>query len=243
MATARHFAGYSETQGGRDASEADISHRKLRSWFLPPFEKIAREGVLGTFMLGYQTTDGVPITLNNWLLDVLRGEWGYEGVLITDWDNVGRMVRREQQIQPDITRVGEAQVRAGNEMIMTTPTFFEGALDAIEKGMLDESELDGAVRHILTTKFELGLFEDRRRPPATSPSGPAHRHSRAPRRQPGHHAPLHCSPRERRRPPARLRGKRVAVVGPLADDAQAQLVSWAGSSGQVNWMLDGQPRA
>ena len=92
LATAKHFAGYSETQGGRDASEADISRRKLRSWFLPPFERVAREGCR-TFMLGYQTIDGVPITVNDWLLnDVLRGEWGYTGTLVTDWDNVGRMV-------------------------------------------------------------------------------------------------------------------------------------------------------
>ena len=77
LATAKHFAGYSETQGGRDASEADISRRKLRSWFLPPFERVAREGCR-SFMLGYQSMDGVPITLNDWLLsDVLRGEWGY----------------------------------------------------------------------------------------------------------------------------------------------------------------------
>ena len=100
LACAKHFAGYSETQGGRDASEADISQRKLRSWFLPPFERVAREGCR-TFMLGYQSMDGVPITVNSWLLDdVLRGEWGYTGTLITDWDNVGRMVW-EQKVEPD----------------------------------------------------------------------------------------------------------------------------------------------
>ncbi|HEY0215537.1 MAG TPA: glycoside hydrolase family 3 N-terminal domain-containing protein, partial [Cellulomonas sp.] len=101
LATAKHFAGYSETQGGRDASEADISRRKLRSWFLPPFERVAREGVR-VFMLGYQSMDGVPITANKWLLnDVLKGEWGFTGTLVTDWDNVGRMVW-EQQVCADI---------------------------------------------------------------------------------------------------------------------------------------------
>ena len=64
-------------------------------------------------MLGYQTTDGVPITVNDWLLtDVLRGEWGYGGMLITDWDNVGRMVW-EQQIQPDYAHAAAAAVKAG----------------------------------------------------------------------------------------------------------------------------------
>ena len=76
LATAKHFAGYSETQGGRDASEADISRRKLRSWFLPPFERAVEAGCR-TFMLGYQSIDGVPITANSWLLnEVLQGRVG-----------------------------------------------------------------------------------------------------------------------------------------------------------------------
>ena len=163
LATAKHFAGYSETQGGRDATEADISRRKLRSWFLPPFERVAREGCR-TFMLGYQSMDGVPITINEWLLgEVLRGEWGYEGTLVTDWDNVGRMVW-EQHIQPDYAHASAAAVRAGNDMVMTTPGFFEGAQEAVHEGLLDEAALDAAVGRILTLKFELGLFEDPRHP-------------------------------------------------------------------------------
>ncbi|MBN9189685.1 MAG: glycoside hydrolase family 3 C-terminal domain-containing protein [Microbacterium sp.] len=159
LATAKHFAGYSETQGGRDASEADISRRKLRSWFLPPFERVAREGCR-TFMLGYQSMDGVPITVNHWLLsEVLRGEWGYRGTLVTDWDNVGRMVW-EQQVQPDHAHAAAAAVRAGNDLVMTTPLFFEGALEAVELGLLAEDAFDDAVRRILTLKFELGLFDD-----------------------------------------------------------------------------------
>ncbi len=160
LATAKHFAGYSETQGGRDASEADISRRKLRSWFLPPFERVAREGCR-TFMLGYQTTDGVPITTNDWLLsDVLRGEWGYTGTLITDWDNVGRMVW-EQRIQPDITHAAAAAVRAGNDMIMTTPSFFEGALEAVwPRACSPTTRSMRRPRASLTLKFELGLFEN-----------------------------------------------------------------------------------
>ncbi|NKY40115.1 glycoside hydrolase family 3 N-terminal domain-containing protein, partial [Cellulomonas septica] len=165
LATAKHFAGYSETQGGRDASEADISHRKLRSWFLPPFERVAREGCR-TFMLGYQSTDGVPVTINDWLLsEVLRGEWGYTGTLITDWDNVGRMVW-EQHIQPDHAHAAAAAVNAGNDMVMTTPQFFAGAQEAVAAGMLDEAAIDAAVARILTLKFELGLFENPRRPDA-----------------------------------------------------------------------------
>lgn len=238
LATAKHFAGYSETQGGRDASEADLSRRKLRSWFLPPFERVAREGCR-TFMLGYQSTDGVPITVNDWLLnDVLRGEWGYTGTLITDWDNVGRMVW-EQKVQPDYAHAAAAAVRAGNDMVMTTPLFFEGALEAVARGLLAEDAFDAAVARILTLKFDLGLFEDPRLP---SPDlgtvvGSAE------------HAELNLEIARRSLVLLENDGTlplagptvRVALVGPLADDAQTQLGDWAGGSGQAGW-LDGQPR-
>ncbi|MFE6736107.1 glycoside hydrolase family 3 N-terminal domain-containing protein [Microbacterium sp. NPDC057650] len=245
LATAKHFAGYSETQGGRDASEADISQRKLRSWFLPPFERVAREGCR-TFMLGYQTTDGVPVTVNDWLLnDVLRGEWGYTGTLVTDWDNVGRMVW-EQRVQPDYAHAAAAAVKAGNDMAMTTPHFFEGALEAVEKGMLPADAFDAAVARILTLKFDLGLFEDPRLPSSemdTVVGSGAHselnlevaRRSLVLLENDGT-LPLGASG-----PLAEVEPIRVAVVGPLADDAQNQLGDWAGGSGQAGW-LDGQPR-
>jgi beta-glucosidase len=239
LATAKHFAGYSETQGGRDASEADISRRKLRSWFLPPFERVAREGCR-SFMLGYQSMDGVPITINDWLLsDVLRGEWGYTGTLITDWDNVGRMVW-EQKIQPDNAHAAAAAVRAGNDMIMATPQFFQGALDAVEQGLLDDGAFDTAVARILTLKFELGLFENPRLPRADLPEILGDRA----------HAELNLEAARRSivllendgvLPLSAASPTRIAVVGPLADDAQTQLGDWAGGSGQVGW-LDGQPR-
>ena len=163
LATAKHFAGYSETQGGRDASEADLTRRKLRSWFLPPFEKAVKAGCR-TFMLGYQAIDGVPVTANTWLLnEVLKKEWGFTGTLVTDWDNVGRMVWEQQVCATDIEAATVA-VGAGNDLIMTTPQFFTAAQEAVHRGELSESLIDDAVRRILTLKFELGLFEDPRSP-------------------------------------------------------------------------------
>jgi len=96
LATAKHYAGYSETQGGRDSSEADLSRRKLRSYFLPPFERAAHAGAM-TFMTGYQSIEGVPSTANRWLLvDILKNEWGFRGVVVTDWDNVGSLVKQQK---------------------------------------------------------------------------------------------------------------------------------------------------
>lgn len=241
LATAKHFAGYSETQGGRDASEADISQRKLRSWYLPPFERVAREGV-ASFMLGYQSTDGIPITINKWLLnDVLRGEWGYTGALITDWDNVGNLVR-EQRLYPDYAQAGAAAVNAGNDMIMTTPAFFEGAQSAVAQGLLDEAHIDAAVSRVLTLKFELGLFENSRLPDAARQQAVIGQSA---------HTALNLEIARRSLVLLRNDGslplsapavRKIAVVGPNADDAQYQLGDWAGNSGQADWMPDGHRR-
>ena len=256
LACAKHFAGYSETQGGRDASESDLSRRKLRSWFLPPFERVAREGCR-TFMIGYQSIDGVPITANRWLLrEVLREEWGYTGTLVTDWDNVGRMVW-EQKVCADYAEASARAVRAGNDLVMTTPEFFEGAQEAIARGLLAEVEIDAAVRRILTLKFDLGLFEDPRRPdPARQAAVIGH----------AEHVALNldvarrglvlltndgtlpllpeavAGPGGRAVPGSPAVPMRIAVVGPNADSAEAQLGDWAGSSGQADWMADGHPR-
>lgn len=244
LACAKHFAGYSYTQGGRDASEADLTKRALESWFLPPFERVAKEGC-ATFMLGYEAIDGTPVTFNKWLLDgKLRGEWDYHGTLVTDWDNVGRSVW-EQHIKPDYETASADAVKAGNDLIMTTPGFYEGAIDAVNNGMLDELLIDDAVARLLTLKFQLGLFEnprlpDRERILATIGTD-AHmqanlelaRESVVLLRNNGA-LPLAAAGAEAPR--------RIAVVGALADDAQNQLGDWAGNSGQVPWMPEGQPR-
>ncbi|NEG90392.1 glycoside hydrolase family 3 N-terminal domain-containing protein [Bifidobacterium aerophilum] len=241
LACAKHFAGYSETQGGRDASEADLSHRKLESWFLPPFERVAKEGC-GTFMLGYESIEGVPVTFNKWLLtDKLRGAWNYRGMLITDWDNVGRSVW-EQKIKPDYVHAAADAVRAGNDLVMTTPQFYEGAIEAVRTGLLDESLIDDAVSRILAVKFRLGLFEDPRLPDeariATVIGSEKHRQTNLDLARES----VVLLRNDGALPFAAGSAHRIAVIGPLADDAQNQLGDWAGSSGQVNWMPDGQPR-
>ncbi len=245
LACAKHFAGYSETQGGRDASEADLSRRKLRAWFLPPFERAVAAGAR-TVMLGYQSIDGVPITVNRWLLDdVLKGEWGFSGTLVTDWDNVGRMVW-EQEVFPDLPRAAAAAIRSGNDFVMTTPAFFEGALEAVAHGLVTEANIDRAVRRILRVKFELGLFENPRYPNPVRQAqviGCAEHMDLALEVARRSLVLLHNDgtlplvPRDRRPEP-----KRIALIGPNADDVQAMLGDWAGESGQVDWLPDGLPR-
>ena len=232
LATAKHFAGYSETQGGRDASEADLSRRKLRSYFLPPFAEAVQTGV-GSFMTGYQSIEGVPSTANTWLLrDVLREEWGFEGILVTDWNNVGQLVTG-QKICEDYPQAAALAIECGNDMIMATPQFYQGALDALEAGLLDEKVLDQAVRRVLRIKFKLGLFEDRRYPNIAA--------AEAVKGAPEHRRVALELARESAvllrnsgvLPLDEHKLSTIAVIGPNADNAFAQLGDWSLGTGQT----------
>lgn len=242
LATAKHYAGYSETQGGRDASEADLSRRKLRSYFLPPFERAVQAGAM-TFMTGYQSIEGVPSTCNHWLLtEVLKDEWGFKGVVVTDWNNVGRLVI-EQRVCANATEAAVVAVRAGNDIIMTTPEFYEGAIEAVRSGRLAESEIDAPCARLLALKFRMGLFENPRRPDlpraAIEIGSPEHRtvNLEAARRslvllQNNGLLPLD---------PKQL--KSIAVIGPNADDDLAQLGDWSLGSSQHPPEAGKHPRA
>jgi beta-glucosidase len=242
LACAKHYAGYSETQGGRDASEADISRRKLRSFFLPPFERAARAGCM-TFMTGYQAMDGLPSTANYWLLtQVLKDEWGFQGILVTDWDNVGRL-HWEQRIVPSAKEAAVVAVRCGNDLIMATPDFFEAAQAAVAEGLLAESEIDAVVRRILSLKFRLGLFENPRRPDRARQAQviacAEHRavNLRAARES------LVLLANDGILPLDAARLRTVAVVGPNADDDLAQLGDWSLGSPQYPPENGKHPRA
>jgi len=241
LATAKHYAGYSETQGGRDASEADISRRKLQSFFLPPFERAVKAGCM-TFMTGYQSMDGLPSTANHWLLrEVLKHQWGFEGILVTDYDNVGRLVY-EQRVAPSMVEAAVIGVRCGNDMIMATPSFYEAAQEAVERGLLFEAEIDEVVRRILALKFRMGLFENPRRPDREAQKRVIHC---------AEHRALNL--RSARESIVLLQNDgflplkaadvpSVAVVGPNADNALAQLGDWSLGATQYPPEYGQQPR-
>ncbi len=241
LATAKHYAGYSETQGGRDASEADLSRRKLRSYFLPPFERAALAGAM-TFMTGYQSIEGVPSTANRWLLvDLLKNEWGFRGVVVTDWDNVGRLVR-EQKVCNTYTDAAITALRAGNDIMMTTPQFYEGAIDAVHSGRLAESEIDAPCARLLSLKFRMGLFENPRRPnldqAAVEITRPDHRAiNLAAARQ-----SLVLLQNNGLLPLDPARVKSIAVIGPNANDDLQQLGDWTLGASQHPLEAGKQPR-
>ena len=237
LATAKHYAGYSETLGGRDASEAEMSRRKLRSTFLPPFERAAKGGAM-SFMTGYQSIDGVPSTASHWLLtEVLREEWGFQGILVTDWNNVGHLVNN-QKICADFAQAATVAIKAGNDLMMATPEFFEGCKQAVTQGLLAEAEVDAVVRRVLGLKFRMGLFENpgkgQKDMVKTLIGCKEHRSValRAAREslvllrnENVNGIPLlPLNPKE---------PKKLAVVGPNADNPLAQLGDWSLGSGQM----------
>ena len=242
LATAKHYAGYSETQGGRDASEADLSRRKLRSYFLPPFERAARAGAM-SFMTGYQSMDGVPTTINRWLLtDVLKNEWGFHGVLVTDWDNVGRLVT-EQKVAKTYTDAAIMALRAGNDIIMTTPQFYEGAIEALRGGRLAEAEIDAPLRRLLALKFRMGLFENPRRPDLSRAAVEVARADHRAVNLSAARQSLILLQNNGVLPLDRAKVKSIAVIGPNADDDLQQLGDWSLGSSQHLPEAGKQPRA
>ncbi|MFC1641495.1 glycoside hydrolase family 3 N-terminal domain-containing protein [Myxococcota bacterium] len=246
LACAKHFAGYSETIGGRDASEAELSERKLRAYFLPPFRAAVKAGCR-SFMTAYQCIDGVACTVNRWLLtEVLRNEWGFDGFVVTDWDNVGRSVT-EQMLYSSLEAAVCDAVGAGNDMLMVTPGFYSAALSQLRQGKLDQTQVELACRRVLEQKFALGLFDHKRYPPlgrAPEVIGCAEHRS----------ASLRCAleaivllkngrPHQKPRPlPFSSTVRRIAVLGPNADDPLSQLGDWSAGSGQVSLPPGEHPR-
>ncbi|WP_438019730.1 glycoside hydrolase family 3 N-terminal domain-containing protein [Sorangium sp. So ce315] len=245
LATAKHYAGYSETLGGRDASEANISRRYLRSYFLPPFERAARSGCMA-FMTGYQSMDGIPATANRWLLtEVLKEEWGFKGIVVTDWNNVANLVF-DQKVCKDMAEAAAVAVRSGNDLMMATPQFYEGAQEAVRRGLLAEAEIDAVVRRVLSLKFSLGLFED----PGYSDERriqevigcAAHRElnlevaraSLVLLKNDGLLPLAAAAGGEAGSGPGAAPPRRIAVIGPNADDPIAQLGDWSLGSGQMS---------
>jgi len=245
LACAKHFAGYSETVGGRDAAEADLSERKLRTYFLPPFREAVRAGCR-TFMPAYQCIDGVACVVNRRLLtEILRQEWGFDGFIVTDWDDVGR-THTEQRLYPSIAAAVPDVVRAGNDVIMVTPAFYAATLAALARGEIERADVEAACRRVLTAKLELGLFDHKRYPPIER----AHEVvGCAAHREPLLRAALESlvllENRTVQGAPLLPFGpgvRRLAVLGPNADDPLAQLGDWSFGSGQAGLGGAGHPR-
>ena len=158
LACAKHFAAYGAAVAGKDYAEADISEHTLLQVYLPPFRAAVEAGV-GTFMNAFNEINGIPATAHKPLLrDVLKGEWGFKGFVVSDWGSVGEIAKH--RMAKDNEDAGRLAAIAGCDMDMHSMTYARHLANLVKQGAVDITLIDDAVKRILTVKFELGLFDD-----------------------------------------------------------------------------------
>lgn len=158
LATGKHLAAYGAAEAGRDYHTAELSEHTLRNVYLPPYEAAAKAGV-ASFMASFNEINGVPATGDRWLLtDILRGEWGFRGFVVSDYTGVNELV--PHGFAEDEQHAAELSVNAGIDMDMTGATFIKHLTQSVEEGKVSEETIDNAARRILEMKFLLGLFDD-----------------------------------------------------------------------------------
>lgn len=158
LACAKHFAAYGAAVAGKDYAEADISEHTLLQVYLPPFRAAVEAGV-GTFMNAFNEINGIPATAHKPLLrDILKGEWGFNGFVVSDWGSVGEIAKH--RMAKDNEDAGRLAAIAGCDMDMHSMTYARHLVNLVKQGAVDITLIDDAVKRILTVKFELGLFDD-----------------------------------------------------------------------------------
>lgn len=159
MATCvKHFAAYGGAEAGRDYNNVEISERTLRQYYFPAYKACIDAGCK-MVMPSFNSLNGVPAIANKWLLrDVLREEWGFEGLIISDYNALGEM--RYHGVSPDWKVAARKAFEAGCDIDMMSPSYHKHLPELVREGVIDESELDAVVLRFLEFKEELGLFDD-----------------------------------------------------------------------------------
>ena len=220
-ACAKHFIGYGAAEGGRDYNSTFIPERQLRNVYFPPFEAAAKAGC-ATFMTSFNDNDGIPSTGNSFILkDVLRDEWKYDGMVVTDWASTAEMI--SHGFCKDEKEAALKSVDAGIDMEMVSGTFIRHLEELVKEGKISEAAINNAVRNILRLKFRLGLFDN--------PYVNTDQHVK--------YAPEHLAKakeaakqsvillkNDRETLPFTDKIRTIAVVGPLADAPHDQMGTW-----------------
>lgn len=225
-ATAKHFAAYGAAEAGRDYNTVDMSERHLREIYLPPFEAAAEEGV-ASFMNAFNELDGVPASANEFLLkDILRGEWAWEGVVVSDWNSIGEMLTHGYSASRE--EAARQALLAGTDIDMMSYIYQEQLARLVQAGKLEEKVLDQAVRRVLELKWDLGLFEDPyrySRPERENSEILTAAHRAAARDLARKSIVLLKNPNNLL--PLPKAGKKLAVIGPLADKPAEMNGMWS----------------
>lgn len=154
----KHFVGGGQPYNGINSAPADLSELTLREVYFPPFERGLEAGPL-SLMPAHNEVSGIPCHANTWLLkDVLRGEWAFDGVIISDWDDIERLAKFHR-VAGDIKEAFGKAIKAGLDMHMHGPAWNEAVLSLVKEGLIKEKRIDESVERLLAMKFRLGLFE------------------------------------------------------------------------------------
>lgn len=224
-ACVKHFAGYGFGEGGRDYNRVDMGLPTLYDVVLPPFKATMDAGA-ATFMNSFNDLNGIPATGSSFLQrDLLKGEWGYSGFIVSDWGSIGEMV--PHGYAKDLKDAAQAAVLGGSDMDMESMAYVRHLKELVQEGRVSETLLDDAVSRILGLKYDLGLFEDpfkycnpEREQEVLNDSKRLEivrdmaRKSMVLLKNEGGLLPLPKS------------GKSIALIGPLANDKDSPLGSW-----------------
>ena len=157
MACVKHFALYGGAEAGRDYNTVDMSHQRMFNDYMTGYKAAADAGA-GSFMASFNVVDDVPASVNKWLLtDVLRGQWGWDGFVVSDYTGISECIAHGVG---DYHEVGVRALNAGLDMDMVAEAFLTQTKEGIEKGEVSMKTLDRACRRILEAKYKLGLFDD-----------------------------------------------------------------------------------
>jgi beta-glucosidase len=229
-ATAKHYVGYGAAEGGRDYNTTEISEQTLRQVYLPPFRAAVDAGA-ATIMSAFNAINGVPASANPFTLrQVLREEWGFRGIVDSDWESVRELI--QHGIANDRETAARKAFLAGVDLDMASSVYHDHLAALVKSGQVPEARIDESVRNVLRVKFALGLFErpyaDEKREAEAMlrPDGVELARTAAERS----FVLLKNSPGPGGAPilPLSDRYRRIALIGPLADDLNSALGSWAG---------------
>ncbi|HEV8329882.1 MAG TPA: glycoside hydrolase family 3 N-terminal domain-containing protein [Steroidobacteraceae bacterium] len=229
-ACAKHFVGYGAAEAGRDYNTTEISEHTLRQIYLPPFRAAVDAGA-ATLMTAFNSLNGVPASANPFTLrQVLRKEWGFRGVVDSDWESLRELI--QHGIANDRATAALKGFMGGVDMDMASSVYHDHLVQLVRAGQVPQERIDESVRNVLRLKFALGLFErpytdEAReaeamlRPESVSLAQTAAERS---------FVLLKNSPGPNNAPllPLADRVQRIALIGPLADDLPSALGPWAG---------------
>ena len=158
MACLKHFALYGAVESGKEYNTVDMSKIRMMNQYLPPYEAVVKAGV-GSVMSSFNLIDGVPATANRWMMnDVLRNQWGFKGLLVTDYGSIGEIL--SHGTAKDLKEASEQSINAGTDMDMCSNGFVRYLAESVKEGKVSEETINQACRRILEAKYKLGLFID-----------------------------------------------------------------------------------